>query len=604
MLKKIKKKLLSLMLVLSLLIINVVHADDVYISAIPTNNVTTTSVIAGSPIVVGGTTTSAVSTVKAATANSSGQIYPGSLGKTDDSPTSVSITSPGANNKKIKSTTTNTTSNVISNGVTWETDTTNIAPVSVEITSPADHQNKLKNSTTSAINNDVTTNTPTNGFTISSDANNASTQNNTTTNVSVSSGTYQMKNTGLANPVISSDGALVLNGTNGDIYYAKNPAKAYAPAGLNALLVGYILLQHKSLDDVMAVSQTAVSNLESGANNAGLKAGDVITVKDALYALYIKSCCDVAKVIAENVAGSEAAFVNLMNQTAASIGCTATAFYNCTGLNNSAQVTTVLDIAIIMNLVTNNATLNQIMQTPSYTLPATAHRKAMTITTKNELLNPSKSNYYAGIICSRMGYTSKAKYTMASFVLHNNQKIIAVCMYSNGSQFVDTKRMLNFGKVVVDTLKLTQGGSVTTQNFATTQTTSATQVYTTQTQTTQSSDTQGTWTQDQQGWYFTKANGSKAVNEWIITSGKRYCVDANGYMITGWREFSNGNIYYFDPTSGVLKSNTWVNMSTGAYYLQQDGSLARASKGQTKTISTQVGNYVIDENGKAISKAN
>ena len=73
-------------------------------------------------------------------------------------------------------------------------------------------------------------------------------------------------------------------------------------------------------------------------------------------------------------------------------------------------------------------------------------------------------------------------------------------------------------------------------------------------------------------------------------------------MITGWRQMANGEMYYFDPTTGELRFNTWVNVSTGAYYLQADGALAKANPGSTKNITTTVGTYTIDENGKAIAK--
>lgn len=115
-------------------------------------------------------------------------------------------------------------------------------------------------------------------------------------------------------------------------------------------------------------------------------------------------------------------------------------------------------------------------------------------------------------------------------------------------------------------------------------------------------DTAGTWQKDAKGWYFLKANGQSAANEWIKQNGKVYCVDSTGYMITGWRQMSNGEMYYFDPNSGELRHNTWVNVSTGAYYLQADGTLAKADKGTTKNIVTSVGTYTIDENGKALAK--
>ena len=115
-------------------------------------------------------------------------------------------------------------------------------------------------------------------------------------------------------------------------------------------------------------------------------------------------------------------------------------------------------------------------------------------------------------------------------------------------------------------------------------------------------DVAGTWQKDSKGWYFIKANGQSASNEWIKQGGKVYCVDSAGYMITGWRQMANGEMYYFDPTTGELRFNTWVNVSTGAYYLQADGTLAKANAGSTKNITTAVGTYTIDENGKAIAK--
>ncbi len=98
------------------------------------------------------------------------------------------------------------------------------------------------------------------------------------------------------------------------------------------------------------------------------------------------------------------------------------------------------------------------------------------------------------------------------------------------------------------------------------------------------------------------SNGQKALNQWIQNNGKIYYIDANGYMITGLRQFSNGNSYYFDPTTGELRYNTWINLSTGAYYLQADGSIAKAAAGTLTNITTPVGVYTINDTGRAVAK--
>ena len=427
-------------------------------------------------------------------------------------------------------------------------------------------------------------------------------------------------------PSISAPAAIVLNATTRQIYFCKGGLDTFEPASLANLVTASILIANKKLDDVLKVSQTAVSNLEYGATTAGLKAGDTITVRDALGALFVGSCCDVANIVAENLAGSIANFVNVMNQTAKSWGCVSTNFTNPTGLNNKNQITTTYDMAIIIDKATASPELKIMLMQERYVLPATAHRKELTLSTKNKLLIKGDANYYDGISASRMGYTSRALYTIASELDYNGQRFIAVVLKANTTQWTDTKKLFNFAKVAsleasannvqtyVTTFKSAAGG---TNNGATTTATTntphvvesvatnATQLptgSTSSTSTNQNGDTAGAWAKDATGWFFVKSNGSKANNEWIRQSGKLYCIDSNGYMITGWKQMSNGNMYYFDTNSGELKYNTWVNLSTGSYYLQSDGSLAKASSGQTKNIETAVGTYTIDDTGKAIAK--
>ena len=449
-------------------------------------------------------------------------------------------------------------------------------------------------------------------------------------------------------PNIVAPGALIVNANTRQIYYSKGGLNPFHPAALTNLVTAYILLTYKNLDDILVVNASAVSNLESGANTAKLRAGDTITVRDAIGAMFVKSCCDVANVVAENVAGNVTNFVAMMNQTVKNWGCVATNFTNPTGLNNNAQVTNTYDMAIIMDKATSNPTIKLMLKQPAYVLPPTTHRGALALSSSNKLLVPGDKNYYAGISASRLGYTSKAKYTMASELDYNGQKLIAIVLGANGSQFTDTTKLLNFGKVasieagnsgvsysaVLNNANAANANAMAAANFAAmqqalvgqaaqqaaVQQAAAQQLATQQAAMQQAAlagqmantaissavtgvgDTQGIWQRDNKGWYFIKANGQSANNEWIKQNGKAYCVDSSGYMITGWRQMSNGNMYYFDPTSGEMRHGTWVNVSTGAYYLQDDGTLAKAPMGQTRNITTSVGTYTIDQNGKAIAK--
>lgn len=430
---------------------------------------------------------------------------------------------------------------------------------------------------------------------------NVNTNNNIDTNV-----TIYTANTNITTPMptVSAPSAIVVNATTKQIYYFKDPFTGYNPAGLANLMTMYLLLQHKQLTDVLSVSSRAVNNLEDGASTAGLKAGDVITVSDAITAMCIKSCCDVANCVAENVGGSIENFVAMMNQTAKSFGCVSTNFTNPSGLNSDQQIISSYDMAIIFDKVTDNPQLLYLMALTAYNLPATQHRGPLLLTTKNSLIVPGSSRHYEGISASRMGYTSKALYTMTGSTIYNGQKLIAVVMRANGTQFNDITKMLDFAKKAsVDPGAQGINNQAQQQMFAQQ---AAQQATVTQVNTTVSTNevTQGNWVKDSTGnWNFILADGQKALNRWIQDAGNKiYYVDSNGNMITGLRQFSNGNSYYFDTTTGELRYNTWVNLSTGAYYLQADGSIAKASPGTTTNITTAVGVYTINDTGRAIAK--
>ena len=572
----------------------------------------------------------------------------------DTGPKTTNITSPAQNNSNLKNIRQN--AQIISNGAlssSVNTSTSDGGPTVHEISAPVADGVGLTSD--GAVNGPGvasydTQNKPQDPVPSYNTNTNNVTQNADTGVIIYTTNDY----TRAVRPNIVAPAALIVNANTRQIYYSKGGLNQFHPAALANLVTAAILLTYKNLDDVLVVRASAITNLESGANTAKLRAGDTITVRDAIGAMFVKSCCDVANVVAENIAGNVTNFVAMMNQTVKSWGCVGTNFTNPTGLNNNAQVTNTYDMAIIMDKVTSNPTLKIMLQQPAYVLPATSHRGALALSTSNQLLVPGSKNYYAGISASRLGYTSKAKYTMASELDYNGQRLIAIVLNANGSQFTDTTKLLNFGKVasieagntgvnyttVLNVANNVNANAVAAANFAAAQQTAlanqaAQQVLAQQATAQQvaaqqaamqqaaltnqaalinqaitagssalgnSGDTQGLWQRDNKGWYFIKGNGQSANNEWIKQNGKMYCVDSSGYMITGWRQMSNGNMYYFDPTSGEMRHGTWVNVSTGAYYLQDDGTLAKAPAGQTKNITTSVGTYTIDQNGKAVAK--
>jgi D-alanyl-D-alanine carboxypeptidase len=143
--------------------------------------------------------------------------------------------------------------------------------------------------------------------------------------------------------------ALVIEAQTGLVIYSEDADASWHPASLTKLMTAYITFQairdgRLSLEDNITCSQHALSQPPS---KIGLPVGAELKVDLALKALIIKSANDVAIMLAEKVAGSEAAFVEMMNQTAQRLGMTQTRFFNANGLPNPEQVTTARDMALL-----------------------------------------------------------------------------------------------------------------------------------------------------------------------------------------------------------------------------------------------------------------
>ncbi len=249
----------------------------------------------------------------------------------------------------------------------------------------------------------------------------------------------------VAEPVVQAQGAVVIDGATGQILYGKNANTSYYPASITKLMTALLVIERCNLDETVTFSKTATTNLESGAVSLGMTEGDQLTVRQCLYALLLKSANEVGNALAEHVAGSVSAFADLMNQKAASLGCTGTHFTNPHGLNDTNHYTTPRDMALIARAAFQNATLREIDTTLSYKLPATKNYGARTITMGHKMMYTTDSRYYEGIIGGKTGYTSKAGNTLVTGAERNGMQVIAVVMKANGTHYTDTKALLDYG---------------------------------------------------------------------------------------------------------------------------------------------------------------
>lgn len=151
-----------------------------------------------------------------------------------------------------------------------------------------------------------------------------------------------------------------------EVLYAKNIHERLYPASTTKIMTALVALENGDLDAQATVSQDAVTFHESGVSTAKLKAGDVLTLRQLLYALLLASANDAANVIAEQIAGSSEQFVAMMNEEAAKIGATNSHFMNPNGLHDEEHYTTAYDLYLMFQKALQYDFFLEALQTPTY----------------------------------------------------------------------------------------------------------------------------------------------------------------------------------------------------------------------------------------------
>ena len=148
----------------------------------------------------------------------------------------------------------------------------------------------------------------------------------------------------------------------------KNKDVKKYPASLTKIVTAMVTIKNCSdLQKTVKVSKRAIDALSgTGAQVAGLKPGEQLTVEQLLYLTLVHSACDACQVLAEVVAGDVPSFVKLMNDWCKSVGCTNTHLVNPDGLHDPDQYTTAADLKLITIEALKNKTFEKIATTQQY----------------------------------------------------------------------------------------------------------------------------------------------------------------------------------------------------------------------------------------------
>ena len=260
---------------------------------------------------------------------------------------------------------------------------------------------------------------------------------------------------------VAAKSALLMDAATGPILYEQNAHEKLAPASVTKVMTMLLIMEaidggRIGWDDMVTASEAAAAK---GGSQIYLKVGETMSVTDMLKSIAVSSANDCACAMAEHIAGSEAAFVDLMNARAAELGMNDTHFVNCTGLdddpNAAEHLTSAHDIAVMSReLLVNHPDI----------------KKFTTIwmdTVRNGTFGLSNTNklvrFYSGATGLKTGFTSNAGYCLSASAQRDGMELIAVVMGSKTSQdrFAACKQLLDYGfanyAVIIPE---TQGGEV------------------------------------------------------------------------------------------------------------------------------------------------
>ena len=231
---------------------------------------------------------------------------------------------------------------------------------------------------------------------------------------------------------ISASKAIVMDLNSGRVLYDLNKDDPQLIASITKIMTCLIAIMYSDLNKTVVVDEDV---LKSYGSSVYLEVGEEIKLLDLLYGLMLRSGNDAATQVAKAVAGTEEAFVYLMNEYASTIGMKNTHFVNPHGLdsNGVGNTSTAYDMALLTKVAMQNETFAHIFGTRSYT--AESNLKTYNWEGKNKLF--SMYEYTTG---GKTGYTEAANRTLVTTASRDNKNLVVVTL-NDGNDFVDHKNL-------------------------------------------------------------------------------------------------------------------------------------------------------------------
>ncbi|WP_074351438.1 D-alanyl-D-alanine carboxypeptidase [Proteiniborus sp. DW1] len=239
-----------------------------------------------------------------------------------------------------------------------------------------------------------------------------------------------------------SPNAILLSLKDQTILMQKNIEGRVYPASLTKMMTAIIAIENLTdLKEEIELTDSMFQGLyEANASMAGFQPGEKVRAIDLIYGALLPSGAESCIGLAHQVAGSEQAFVRMMNQKAAELGMTNTNFKNTTGLHDKNHYTTVEDLAILLSYALQNDTYRDVFTSSRYsTQPTNKHPDGITFySTMFEKLKLNDQSIVTGeILGGKTGFTDKAGLCLASLAKVDKKEYILITVGAKGNQYTE-----------------------------------------------------------------------------------------------------------------------------------------------------------------------
>lgn len=241
----------------------------------------------------------------------------------------------------------------------------------------------------------------------------------------------------VAAPSVSAEGAVLIDGSSGQVLYEKNSDRKLYPASTTKIMTALVALETLEELGLGPDSKVIVPAEAAGAEGSSLylKAGEKLSLEELLYGLMLQSGNDSAEAIAICVGGTREAFVEKMNKKAGELGCSGTHFVNPSGLFDEDHYTTAKDLAVIAAEAMKREDFREIV----------GAQKWASEETDRSFVNKNKTVFnYDGGNGVKIGFTKSSGRTLVASAERDGREMIAVVL-RDGNWFNDAYALMDYG---------------------------------------------------------------------------------------------------------------------------------------------------------------